>query len=298
MKDGKSTFTRRDFIRNTLGAAAAAGFAGRTAAQTAAEKASKTARSSRVVLVRDEAVLEADGRVNAAVLKKMLDETVTRVAGAKNAGDAWRLLFKPGDTVGLVPTQALNPSHAELVDAVQSALVEAGVSPDRILMAQQRDPGKAAQSTALINMPGLKAHWLTGIGTVLKNYILFSGKPRDYHDANSAKLGEIWNMDVVKGKTRLVLVDALVGLCDQGPQVDPQYKWPDKGLIAGTDPVAVETVCLKIIMEKRKLMKGEPWPLSPPPVCVEAADKDYGLGTSKWEEIVLEKAGWEKDALV
>jgi hypothetical protein len=62
--------------------------------------------------------------------------------------------------------------------------------------------------------------------------------------------------------------------------------------------VAVETVCLKIIMEKRKAMKGEPWPLSPPPVCVEAADKQYGLGTSVWEKIALEKTGWTKDILV
>jgi hypothetical protein len=298
MKDEKQAFTRRDFIRNTLGAAAAAGLAGRTVAQDKAAKASGAVRSSRVVLVRNEAVLDADHKVNGGVLRKMLDETVTRVTRVKNAGEAWRSLFKPGDMVGLVPTQALNPSHPELVEAVQAALVEAGVPGDRILMAQQRDPEKVKACTALINMPGLKAHWLTGIGTVLKNYILFSGKPRDYHDADSVKLGEIWNLDSVKGKTRLVLVDALVGLCDKGPQVDPKYKWPYKGLIAGTDPVAVETVCLKIITEKRRLMKGEPWPLSPPPVCVEAADRDYGLGTSKWEEIVLEKAGWSVDALV
>jgi len=298
MKDEKKAFTRRDFIRNTIGAAAAVGLTGKTGARAEGRQAAKLSRTSRVVLVRNEAVLEADNKVNPAVLKKMLDETVTRVTKAKNAGDAWRSLFKPGDTVGLVPTQALNPSHPELVEAVQAALAEAGVPRDRILMAQQRDPEKVRQCTALINMPGLKAHWLTGIGTVLKNYILFSGKPRDYHDADSAKLGEIWNLDFVRGKTRLVLVDALVGLCDKGPQVDPQYKWPYKGLIAGTDPVAVETVCLKIITEKRNRMKGEPWPLSPPPVCVEAADREYGLGTSKWEEIVLEKAGWTADILV
>jgi hypothetical protein len=303
MKDLKKAFTRRDFIRNTFGAAAAVGLAGTSGAQADGPKAEgslavKASRSSRVVLVRDEAALEADGKVNPAVLKKMLDETVIRVTRAKNAGDAWRSLFKPGDTVGLVPTQALNPSHPELVEAVQAALAEAGLPKDRIVMAQQRDPEKVKQCAALINMPGLKAHWLTGIGTVLKNYILFSGKPRDYHDANSTKLGEIWNLDFVKGKTRLVLVDALVGLCDKGPQVDPQYKWPYKGLIAGTDPVAVETVCLKIITEKRNRMKGESWPLSPPPVCVEAADREYGLGTSKWEEIVLDKVGWDKDALV
>lgn len=41
-------------------------------------------------------------------------------------------------------------------------------------------------------MPALKAHWLTGIGTVLKNYITFSGKPERYHGADNVKLGEIW----------------------------------------------------------------------------------------------------------
>jgi hypothetical protein len=67
---------------------------------------------------------------------------------------------------------------------------------------------------------------------------------------------------------RLVLVDSLYPLCDKGPQPDPKYKWAYSGLIAGTDPVAVETVCLKIITEKRKGIRGEPWPLSPPPICV------------------------------
>ncbi len=70
------------------------------------------------------------------------------------------------------------------------------------------------------------------------------------------------------------------------------------GLIAGTDPVAVETVCLKIITEKRNALRGEPWPLSPPPICVEAADKVYGLGTSNMDEITIEPLGWQEDLLL
>ena len=147
-------------------------------------------------------------------------------------------------------------------------------------------------------MPGLKAHWLTGIGTVIKNYILYSGAPRNYHDQNSAKLGEIWNLPQVKGKTRLVLVDALYPICDKGPQVDPRYRWPYNGLIAGTDPVAVETVCLKIIQAKRDELRGEPWPITPPPICVEAADKVYKLGTSDMNSIKVEAVGWAEDLLV
>ena len=62
--------------------------------------------------------------------------------------------------------------------------------------------------------------------------------------------------------------------------------------------MAVETVGLKIIMEKRKAIKGEPWPLSPPPICIEAADTVYGLGNSKMEKIKIAHLGWKKDLLV
>jgi tRNA (adenine37-N6)-methyltransferase len=43
--------------------------------------------------------------------------------------------------------------------------------------------------------------------------------------------------------------------------------WDYKGLIAGTGPVAVETIALRIIMEKRRALRGEEWPISPPPLC-------------------------------
>jgi hypothetical protein len=127
---------------------------------------------------------------------------------------------------------------------------------------------------------------------------MYSGSPSSYHKSDSAKLGEIWNLPFVKGKTKLVLVDSLYPLCDKGPQPDPRYQWPYNGFIAGTDPVAVETVCLKIITEKRKAIRGEPWPLSPPPICVEAADKVYGLGTSRMEQIKIEHSGWEHEILL
>jgi uncharacterized Fe-S center protein len=191
----------------------------------------------------------------------------------------------------------LNPTHKEVESLVKTTLVEAGIPPEKILQAQG-GPDRAKACTALIALPALKAHWLTGIGTVLKNYIVYSGSPASYHDANNAKLGEIWLMPHVKGKTRLVLVDALRPLCDKGPQPDPRYLWDYQGLIGGTDPVAVETVCLKIIETKRQQLRGEPWPLSPPPLCVAAAEEKYGLGTSKWNEIKLDKVGWADNVLV
>ena len=285
--------TRRDFVRGTAEAAMGVSLFG----VGWAEQATREPRSATVILVRDQRALSAGHKVDVGVLREMLAETVTRVTGKANARDAWRALVTPEDLIGLVPTPHLNPTHQEVVAAVRTALVDAGIPADRIRLAQG-GPEKAEACTALISLPALKAHWLTGIGTVLKNYIMYSGHPSHYHDENNDRLGEIWLKPHVKGKTRLVLVDALRPLCDKGPQPDPRYLWDYKGLIAGTDPVAVEAVCLKIITAKREALRGEPWPLSPPPLCVQMADKRYGLGTCKMDEIRLERAGWAEGALV
>jgi len=291
MNDELRVLTRRDFVRGTVAGALAASLPAH------ALQPKRGPRSSTVVLVRNQRALGAGSSVDVAVLKQMVTDTVTRVTKAGSVRDAWRALFKSEDIVGLVATPHLNPTHKELVEAVRAALVDAGI-PAGNLRNAQGGPDQAKACTSLIALPALKAHWLTGLGTVLKNYITYSGSPSSYHDQDNAKLGEIWNMPHVRGKTRLVLVDALRPLCDKGPQPDPRYMWNYCGLIAGTDPVAVETICLKIIEEKRRAIRGEPWPLSPPPLCVAAADVTYGLGTSKLSEIKIERFGWEQDSLV
>jgi len=285
--------TRRDFLRGTVGVTLGTSVMGTTWLK-AGEKA---VSSSLVTIVRDKNAMDAGNNVNPEVLKTMLDQTLIKLTGQKTTKNAWLSLVKPKDTIGLVSTTHVNPTHQEVVDAVKSSLIDSGIPKEKILDAQG-GPDKPKACTALIALPALKAHWLTGIGTVMKIYILYSGKPSNYHDENNAKLGEIWNLPFVKGKTRLVLVDALHPLCDKGPQVDPRYKWAYNGLIAGTDPVAVETVCLRIITEKRKAVRREPWPISPPPLCVEAADKVYGLGTSNWDNIKVELSGWDEDSLL
>ena len=293
MKKKKGALTRRDFIRGTVGATLGTSLVGLNWSRAKGAAAG----SSLVTIVRDKNAMDAGKNVNSDVLKKMLEQTLIKFTGEENVKDSWLSLVKPSDTIGLVPTPHLNPTHDEVTDAVKSSLIESGI-PERNIMNAQGGPEKPKACTALIGLPGLKAHWLTGIGTVLKLYILYSGSPRSYHAQDNAKLGEIWNLPFVKDKTRLVLVDALHPLCDKGPQPDPRYKWAYNGLIAGTDPVALETVCLKIIMNKREELQGEPWPLSPPPLCVEAADKEYGLGTSKMENIKIETFGWKEGLLL
>jgi len=293
MKVKKPMITRRDFMQRTIGVTIGASFCGLSWPMAEA----KAAHSSLVTVARHKNVLDTSRNVNILILEKMIEQTLIKITGRNNMKEAWLSLVKPDDIIGLVPADYLVSTHDEVIEVVKKSLVEAGIPRDRIILAQGGSY-KPKKCTALIALPALKAHWLTGIGTVLKGYIMFSDDPSRYHRSGSAKLGEIWNFPFVKGKTKLVLVDSLYPLYDKGPQPDPRYQWTYNGLVAGTDPVAVETVCLRILTEKRKAIRGEPWPLSPPAICVETADKVYGLGTSKMEEIKIEHYGWEQDLLL
>ncbi len=294
-------FTRRDFVRGTMGAALGASVIGSSDDTWAAD----TAQKSRVALVRDAKAKNEAGDIDLSVVKKMLDETLTTLTGQKTPKEAWMSLLKPDDVIGYVPTPHLNPTNQEVVDVLCASLKDAGFAEENNRYAQAKRNSKHRETmktvkgcTALIAVPALKAHWLTGIGTVLKNYIMYSGKPDSYHGEMNKNLGEIWNLPDVKGKTKLVLVDAIRPLCDKGPQPDPRYLWDYKGLLAGTDPVAMERVCLEIIMKKREAMRGEPWPLSPPPICVEAADKEFKLGTSDLSKVEIAHRGWGEELLL
>jgi len=293
MKDKKSVLTRRDFIRGTVGVTLGASILGFNWPKGEAEAAG----SSLVTIVRHEKAMDSSKNVDRTILEKMFVQTLIKITGQNNTKDAWLRLVKPNDVIGLVPTDHLYPTHDEVVDVVKRSLVDAGIPKDKIRLAQG-GPSQPKKCDSLIAIPSLKAHWLTGIGTVMKLYIMYSGSPSSYHHSNSSKLGQIWNLPFVKGKTKLILVDSLIPLCNKGPQPDPRYQWHYNGLIAGTDPVAVETVCLNIINAKRKAIRGKPWPLSPPPICVEAADKVYGLGTSRMEQINIKHYGWERELLL
>ena len=294
MINHQKPLTRRDFLRGTVGATLTVSMLGVPWLKENAH----ASQSSSVVVVRDKDVMDSNLKVDTKRLQTMLDQTILQVTGKNNIKEAWNTLIKPDDIVGLVPTPHLNPTHPELFDVIKNTLMSKIVIPEKNIIDAQGGSRRPKKCTALISIPALKAHWLTGIGTVIKNYIMYSGRPSRYHEEKSAKLGEIWLQPEVKGKTKLVIVDALHPLCDKGPQSDPRYKWAYNGLIAGTDPVAVETVCLEVITKKRDALRGEPWPLSPPPICIKAADKVYGLGTSNMKEITIKRIGWEQDILI
>jgi len=297
------TFTRRDFIRGaavgTLGLALQSrvrpvpGGTREGVIPFAAENP-----QSIVVLIRNEKAIGAGGKVDAAVVQEMIDTAVKQFSGEADAAKAWAKYVNAGDTVGVKFTRCdwmrVHTDQA-VIDAVVKRVGEAGVGKDKIFAQDGGLP--VAKCTALINVPSVKVHTLTGIAVSMKNYINFAPAPSKYH-APSTNLGEIFLMPDVKGKTRLVVVDILRPYFGPGPQINPLHRWNYHGIMVSNDPVAVETVCLNICQAKRNVFKGEPWPITPPPDFIAAADKAYKLGTSDPAKIKLIKLGWDKDILV
>ena len=77
-----------------------------------------------------------------------------------------------------------------------------------------------------------------------------------------------------------------------------EYTWPYKGIIAGFDPVAVDSVGLQIIQSRRREYFGEDKPLNPPAKHILLADTRHHLGTADPEMIELVKLGWKEGAMV
>jgi hypothetical protein len=295
--------TRRDFIKGaalgTLGIALYGkdshlfAVSGGRAVPFAAENPQST-----VVLIRNEMAIGAGDKIDPVVVQEMIDTAVKQFCGEADVAKAWARYIKPEDTVGVKFTRCdWMRVHTEqpVIDAVVKRVGEAGVSKDRLFAQDGGLP--VAKCTALINLPSVKVHTLTGIAVSMKNYINFAPQPSKYH-APSTNLGEISLMPEVKGKTRLIIVDMLRPYFGPGPQINPLHRWNYHGIMVGTDPVAIDSVCLKLCQVKRNLFKGEDWPITPPPDFIAAADKTFSLGTSDPTKIKLVKLGWDKDILI
>ncbi len=258
---------------------------------------------SRVVLVRDKGVLDGNGQINPEVLRAMLDQSLTALLDAPSPVSAWKQLFKPSDVVGIKSNVwSYLPTPKPLEEAIQENLLEANVQEDNM---DADDRGVLnnplfKRATALINTRPMRTHHWSGLGTLLKNYIMFVSWPFRYHGNACESLGAIWQLPHVKDKTRLNILVMLTPLFHGiGPHhFSPKYTWPYSGLIVSTDPVAADAIGARIIQAKRNAFFGEEKPISPPPRHIAAADTRFGLGNSTPERIQLIKLGWEKDILI
>ncbi len=300
MSDKGKTFNRRQFVAATTGAAAvgALGLSARDG-----EGAEPPPQTSRVVLIRREDAVDAEGAPNEAVLHQMLNQAVASLFEVEEAGSAWRRLFGAGDVVGIKSNEwGRLPTPAALEEAILAEVVGAGVDPAMVAVDDRgvRDNEIFSLATALVNIRPMRTHAWSGLGTLLKNLISFVPRPAEYHGDSCAPLGSIWLLPELAGKVRL---NILVMLTPQFHSVGPhsfsrQFVWPYGGLIVSTDPVAADATGARIIQAKRRQHFGDDRPISPPPHHIEIAGARYGLGVSDPESISLVRLGWDEDPLI
>jgi hypothetical protein len=299
MNNFQGLITRRDFIRGSacLGLTMAVGLPADSRAEEGAGS------KSRVVLIRDEKALDEEDLPNAPIIQNMLDDAVKSLVEEADVGRAWRTLVGPGDTVGIKSNGwRYLPTPEALEQAILRRVIGAGVPEDRIAIDDRgilRNP-LFLNSTALVNVRPLRTHFWSGIGGSMKNYIMFVPNPSTYHTNSCEDLASIWDLPLVKDKTRLIVLAALTPLFHgRGPHhFDKKYLWDYKGLVVGTDPVAVDAIGLTIILAKRMEYFGEERRLETLPLHIAAADTKHHLGTSDINKIELIKLGWEHNTLI
>ncbi len=301
----ENEITRRDFIKGTAyGTLSVALGLKAFSALASTEKTTIPFNAenpkSKVVLVRNEFAIDKDKNINENIVLEMIDTAIKEFSGEEDIIKAWSKYFRSDDTVGIKITNCewmKVPTHPEVLNAIIKRLNDIGISKERIYAKDYDMP--LEQCTALINVPSIKVHSLTGIAVSIKNYINFDTENLEkYHFEGSTKLAETWLKPEVKGKTRLIIVDALTPYFGPGPQINPIYHWDYKGILVGTDPVAIDTFCVRICQEKRNLFKGEKWEINPPPKSIFSADTEYHLGTSDPLQIKVIRLGWKDGILI
>jgi hypothetical protein len=288
-------FTRRDFLRGAAGAAMAAALGCGTLGEAQAEPAAK------VVLIRNAEVLAQPDRMQG-ILQSMLDEAVKALLETNEPLEAWARLIKSSDVVGVKTNEwAKLPTPKALEGAIKRRLLDVGV-PEKNMDIDDRGVLKNPifhRATGLVNVRPLRTHRWAGVGTCLKNYIQFDPDRPSFHEDACAALGKIWTYPIVQGKTRLNILSALTPqFYGRGSNFDTRYVWPYRGLIVGTDPVAVDTVGAHLLQVKRIAFFGEDRALDSLPSHIIVADKKYHLGVSDLSRIQLIKLGWMEEVLI
>lgn len=258
---------------------------------------------SKVILIRHKDVLDNLNKPKNEILAEMLNQSLIALFNTKTAVEAWQRIISPKDIVG-IKTNAWRflSTPPGLENLLKQSLISAGVNEQNISI---KDWGLLSDpvfinSSALINVRPLRTHHWAGVGSLIKNYIMFTEKPWEMHNDSCADLGKLWKLPHIAGKTRLNILVMLTPLFHGiGPHhFNPEYTWRYNGLLVGTDPVAVDSTGVRILQEKRRQYFKQEMPINPPPKHIFLADTRHGIGNSDPAKINLIKIGWEENRLI
>lgn len=303
MSNDATGISRRRFLSNATLAAAGLAIGGSDAFSsvlTGTPAATVAGPRSRAVLVRDPNVFTKNGAIDHHVAMRMIDDGVAALLQTPSPDAAWRELFTPEDKAGIkTNVYWVLPTPPELTEKLRLRMAVCGIDPEAVAVTDREARLMLADRTALLNIRPLRTHHWSGIGSCIKNYIMFAETPSDWHADSCADLGGIWNLPVVKGKTRLNVLLALNPyFYGRGPHSsDPRFQWKYSGVFVSTDPVAVDALGAELLRLKRIAFFGEDKTVTPTK-HIEMAEKRHGLGVADLKRIDLVKLGWKDDILL
>ncbi|MBT3268670.1 DUF362 domain-containing protein [Candidatus Poribacteria bacterium] len=179
--------------------------------------------------------------------------------------DAW------GYTLKALPELGFADPRGQILasEGAQGQIRRVGYDPAQFVDSEEdhaarRDDGSTASlfsriitqlATQVISVPVLRYHPVTGIEGALaslamgsmSNTFRFHPKSQDGMHA----IADMWRGSVLQEKHALTIIDGLTGAYDTGPGYDPEFFWPANRLYISRDPVALDTIALAAVNDKR-----------------------------------------------
>jgi uncharacterized protein (DUF362 family) len=110
-------------------------------------------------------------------------------------------------------------------------------------------------ATAVIDVTMIKDHSISGYTGTMKNITHGNvNNPHDHHATNaSPQIAMLYNHPIVTSRVRLHISDAFKVMYDKGPlDKDPKTRIPHGAIYVATDPIAMDTMGVKILNDERK----------------------------------------------
>jgi hypothetical protein len=141
---------------------------------------------------------------------------------------------------------------------------------------------------ALINMPILKSHMISGLSFALKNHYGTVNNPGSLHSQIGSAIAQLNALPPIKDRTRLIVGDVLTAcLRYKGSYPYWDSDWTGDSILMSFDPVAHDTVGLQMLSQLLTDDGGNPAAITGMATpCLESG-AELGLGTNDLENMEL-----------
>jgi hypothetical protein len=279
-------------------------------------------------------LLYPQGRVDFDVVEQLLDRSMLSLTG-KPPAQAWQQFCVPSGTVGIMVEAGRYPVQVATVEILVDRLVNAGIPPSNIIVfsGDERDLFAAGfninHDPAGVRVLGAESEGFRGgISRIVSDYcdtLISVGSLQVDPDLGMAgclastlaavpnaqrlalrrdplALPSVAAHPALRHKIRLNVLEAYVPLVDFVGEQKTAVQY--RGLLVGTDMVAVDAVGRKVLQgcrNKQGGREGAPggdWPLPSAPDYLAAARDVYHLGQSDPKDITVRLIGYAEDAFV